>query len=374
MRLCRTFATDSIQHAKLQHEVTGIGMQTVEKKLRITDVEPLELFGPQESHIQLIENAFDTSLTVRGDTVVLRGGPIEVKKIEQIIQELTRTLQRTGKLSMTDVSMIIDLVNGNKGGNSQTMSSDELDSVIYWGKREVIRARTPRQMEYYQKVQKNDLVFCIGPAGTGKTFLAVAMALSALRANEVSRIILSRPAVEAGESLGFLPGDISEKVDPYLRPLLDALADMVSPDKLKSMLERRVVEIIPLAYMRGRTLNHSFIILDEAQNATRTQMKMFLTRMGQQSKAVVTGDVTQVDLARKSDSGLNDVFQLFSGIDGIEFVEFGKVDVVRHRLVAEIVSAYEKQDEREAYNEQRRKHNPQENSKPTSSGASGSQS
>lgn len=349
-------------------------MQTVEKKLRITDVEPLELFGPQESHIQLIENAFDTSLTVRGDTVVLRGGPIEVKKIEQIIQELTRTLQRTGKLSMTDVSMIIDLVNGNKGGNSQTMSSDELDSVIYWGKREVIRARTPRQMEYYQKVQKNDLVFCIGPAGTGKTFLAVAMALSALRANEVSRIILSRPAVEAGESLGFLPGDISEKVDPYLRPLLDALADMVSPDKLKSMLERRVVEIIPLAYMRGRTLNHSFIILDEAQNATRTQMKMFLTRMGQQSKAVVTGDVTQVDLARKSDSGLNDVFQLFSGIDGIEFVEFGKVDVVRHRLVAEIVSAYEKQDEREAYNEQRRKHNPQENSKPTSSGASGSQS
>ncbi|RPI65898.1 MAG: PhoH family protein, partial [Ignavibacteriae bacterium] len=190
------------------------------------------------------------------------------------------------------------------------------------------------------------LVFCVGPAGTGKTYLAVAMALSALRANEVSRIILSRPAVEAGESLGFLPGDISEKVDPYLRPLLDALADMVSPDKLKSMLERRIVEIIPLAYMRGRTLNNSFIILDEAQNATRMQMKMFLTRLGQHSKAIVTGDVTQVDLGRRSDSGLLDVYSLFKNIEGIDFIEFEKVDVVRHRLVAEIVSAYEREEER----------------------------
>jgi phosphate starvation-inducible PhoH-like protein len=331
-------------------------MQTVEKKLRITDVEPVELFGPQEGHLQLIENAFDTSLTVRGDTVILRGEPIEVKKIEQILNELTRTLTRTGKLSMTDVSMIIDLVSGNRGTHTPGENGDELDSVIFWGKREVIRARTPKQMEYYRKVQKNDLVFCIGPAGTGKTFLAVAMALSALRANEVSRIILSRPAVEAGESLGFLPGDISEKVDPYLRPLLDALADMVSPDKLKSMLERRIVEIIPLAYMRGRTFNHSFIILDEAQNATKTQMKMFLTRLGQQSKAIVTGDVTQVDLVKKSDSGLNDVLQLFSGIDSIEFVEFGKVDVVRHRLVAAIISAYERQEEREKRKEPRENH------------------
>lgn len=324
-------------------------MQTIEKKLRVTDVEPVELFGPQESHIQLIENAFDTTLTVRGDTIVMRGAPVEVKKIEQIIQELTRTLHRTGNLTLTDVSMIIDLVNGNRGAAQPNVQGDDLDSVIFWGKREVIRARTPKQMEYYQKVRKNDLVFCIGPAGTGKTFMAVAMALSALRANEVSKIILSRPAVEAGESLGFLPGDISEKVDPYLRPLLDALADMVSPDKLKSMVERRIVEIIPLAYMRGRTLNHSFIILDEAQNATRTQMKMFLTRMGQQSKAIVTGDITQIDLVRKTDSGLGDVYPLFGGIEGIEFVEFGKVDVVRHRLVAEIVSAYERQEEREAH-------------------------
>ncbi len=321
-------------------------MHTVEKKIKIQDVSAVELFGAQESHLQLIENKFDTALTVRGDIIVLRGEPAEVKKIESIISEMSYTLQRTGKLTLTDVSTIIDLVSGNRTAQPPAMNPEELDSVILWGKKEIIRARTPRQMEYYRKVQKNDLVFCVGPAGTGKTYLAVAMALSALRANEVSRIILSRPAVEAGESLGFLPGDISEKVDPYLRPLLDALADMVSPDKLKSMLERRIVEIVPLAYMRGRTLNHSFIILDEAQNATRMQMKMFLTRLGQQSKAIVTGDVTQVDLGKRSDSGLLDVYQLFKGIDGIDFLEFEKVDVVRHRLVAEIVSAYEREDER----------------------------
>jgi phosphate starvation-inducible protein PhoH and related proteins len=295
-------------------------MLTAEKKIRINDV--------------------------RGDTVVLRGDPSEIKQIESIIGELTYTLQRSGKLTLTDVSMIIDLVEGGRSSQQVHMSPDELDSVILWGKKEVIRARTPRQMEYYKKVQKNDLVFCIGPAGTGKTFLAVAMAVSALRANEVSRIILSRPAVEAGESLGFLPGDIAEKVDPYLRPLLDALSDMVSADKLKSMIDRRIVEIVPLAFMRGRTLNNSFIILDEAQNATRLQMKMFLTRLGQGSKAIVTGDITQVDLGRRTDSGLLDVYRLFNGIEGIDFLEFDKKDVVRHRLVSEIVHAYERDEER----------------------------
>jgi len=325
-------------------------MHTAEKKIKITDVDPVELFGPQETHLQLVENKFDTTITVRGDTVILRGEPAEIKQIESILSELSYTLRRTGKLTLTDVSMIMDLVEGGRSGSAPPMTSEELDSVILWGKKEVIRARTPRQKEYYQKVQKNDLVFCIGPAGTGKTFLAVAMALSALRANEVNRIVLSRPAVEAGESLGFLPGDLSEKIDPYLRPLLDALADMVSPDKLKSMIERRIVEIIPLAYMRGRTLNHSFIILDEAQNSTRMQMKMFLTRLGQQSKAIVTGDITQVDLHRNVESGLRGVQTLFSGIEGIDFVEFEKVDVVRHRLVADIVHAYEVDDERRGKN------------------------
>lgn len=322
-------------------------MHIVEKKIKLPDVDLVELFGAQEANLQLIENKFDTAITVRGDTVVLRGEPVEVKKIEQIFQELTHTLKRTGRLQLADVSMIVDLVDGGRAGVvPSSMSQEELDSVILWGKKEMVRARTPRQMEYYRKVRSNDLVFSIGPAGTGKTFLAVAMALAALRANEVSRIILSRPAVEAGESLGFLPGDISEKVDPYLRPLLDALSDMVSPDKLKSMLEKRIVEIVPLAYMRGRTLNNSFIILDEAQNASRTQMKMFLTRLGRNSRAIVTGDVTQIDLPKKHDSGLLDVFTLFGGISGIDFIEFEKSDVVRHRLVMEIVAAYERDAER----------------------------
>jgi phosphate starvation-inducible PhoH-like protein len=320
-------------------------MHIVEKKVKLSDIDIVELLGANEANLQLIENKFDTAITVRGDTVVLRGEPIEVKKIEQIFQELMHTLKRTGRLQVADVSMIVDLVAGGRAGAvvPSSLSQEELDSVILWGKKEMVRARTPRQLEYYRKVRSNDLVFCIGPAGTGKTFLAVAMALAALRANEVSRIILSRPAVEAGESLGFLPGDISEKVDPYLRPLLDALSEMVSPDKLKSMLEKRIVEIVPLAYMRGRTLNNSFIILDEAQNATKTQMKMFLTRLGRNSKAIVTGDTTQVDLPRRHESGLLDVSRLFSGIQGIDFCAFEKSDVVRHRLVAEIVAAYERE-------------------------------
>lgn len=322
-------------------------MHIIEKKIKLPDVDLIELFGAQEANLQIIENKFDTAITVRGDSVVLRGEPIEVKKIEQIFIELTHTLKRTGRLQIADVSMIVDLVDGGRAGAvPSSMSKEELDSVILWGKKEMIRARTPRQLEYYRKVCSNDLIFCIGPAGTGKTFLAVAMALAALRANDVQRILLSRPAVEAGESLGFLPGDISEKVDPYLRPLLDALSDMVSPDKLKSMIEKRIVEIVPLAYMRGRTLNNAFIILDEAQNASRIQMKMFLTRLGRKSKAIVTGDVTQIDLPKKYDSGLLDVFHLFNGISGIDFVEFDKTDVVRHRLVMEIVAAYERQADR----------------------------
>jgi phosphate starvation-inducible PhoH-like protein len=195
------------------------------------------------------------------------------------------------------------------------------------------------------KVMNNDLCFAIGPAGTGKTYLAVALALAALKNNEVTRIVLSRPAVEAGESLGFLPGDLSEKVDPYLRPLLDAITDMVSAEKFRSMSEKRIIEIVPLAYMRGRTLNNSFIILDEAQNATRTQMKMFLTRLGRNSKCIVTGDITQIDLPYKKDSGLVDVERILQSIPGIEFVYFDKADVVRHRLVADIIHAYELSDQ-----------------------------
>ncbi|MFM7775161.1 MAG: PhoH family protein, partial [Candidatus Kapaibacterium sp.] len=217
------------------------------------------------------------------------------------------------------------------------------DNVILWGRKDPIRAKTPKQIEYLRKMQTSDLVFAIGPAGTGTNYMAVAMALAALRNNEVAKIVLSRPAVEAGESLGYLPGDLFDKVHPYLRPLLDAVADMLTPEKLRSLQEKHVIEIIPLAYMRGRTLNNSFIILDEAQNTTPTQMKMFLTRLGFGSKAIVTGDVTQIDLSSKQASGLVEVRKILTDVSGISFVEFEKADVIRHRLVADIIDAYERE-------------------------------
>ena len=216
-----------------------------------------------------------------------------------------------------------------------------LRNVILFANKSVIKAKGKRQLEYVQKVRQNDIVFAIGPAGTGKTYLAVALAVNAYRNREVTKIILTRPAVEAGESLGFLPGDLRDKVDPYLRPLYDALDDMIPSDKLKSMMERRAIEVVPLAFMRGRTLNNAFVILDEAQNSTALQMKMFLTRLGANSRAIVTGDLTQTDLPKHVESGLIQAESILKGIDGIEFIYFQKEDVVRHRLVKEIIQAYE---------------------------------
>jgi phosphate starvation-inducible protein PhoH and related proteins len=362
-------------------------MDFVEKKLRLDTADTLTLFGYNDSNLQLLENRFDSTITVRGNAVILRGESNEVRLIEKILNELQYIIRRTGTLSPSDVMTVIDLLstgttsggvgtglqagdahgahgahsshgahstNGGNGHGTQAstgtasgvsaIGSDAL--VIYPAANEIIKARTPTQKLYVEKVRSNDIVFAIGPAGTGKTYLAVALALAALRNREVSRLILTRPAVEAGESLGFLPGDYMDKVDPYLRPLLDALTEMVGAEKVKSMMEKRIVEIIPLAYMRGRTLNNSAIILDEAQNSTTTQMKMFLTRMGRNSKLIVTGDVTQTDLPRKRDSGLIHVQHVLQGIQGIAFVYFEKSDVVRHKLVAEIIDAYEKFDAR----------------------------
>jgi phosphate starvation-inducible PhoH-like protein len=328
-------------------------MELIEKKIKLSDVDLASLLGYNDQHLQLLESRFDSSITVRGDVIILRGEASEVRLIEKTFEELSYILVRKGRLTPDDVNTVLLFAQPTLPEQRPADSSAiSMDSVILFGKREVIRPRNRTQAEMYKKVMQNDLVFAVGPAGTGKTYLAVALALAALKNNEVSRIILSRPAVEAGESLGFLPGDLSEKVDPYLRPLLDALSDMVSPDKFKSMSEKRIVEIVPLAYMRGRTLNNSFIILDEAQNATITQMKMFLTRLGRNSKAVVTGDVTQIDLPNKQDSGLADVERVLKGIPGIEFVYFDKSDVVRHRLVADIINAY---DRSEAEKEKRRK-------------------
>ena len=214
--------------------------------------------------------------------------------------------------------------------------------MILFKKNDFIKPRTPNQLEYLKKVRDNDIVFAIGPAGTGKTYLAVAFALAALKNKEVSRIVLTRPAVEAGESLGFLPGNLSEKVDPYLRPLYDALEEMIPFEKLETYIEKKVVEVIPLAYMRGRTINNAFVILDEAQNSTSLQMKMFLTRLGPSSKAIVTGDVTQIDLPKRDQSGLVQIQEILKNVEDISFLYFEKADVVRHKLVKDIINAYEK--------------------------------
>ncbi len=314
-------------------------MEFVEKKIRIDDIKLLNELNYNAVLMQFIENRFSAVISFRGDTIILRGNPFELKTIEKLFREIDYVFHKTGKLLINDIETILELIQPDDNG--RTIEKNNLD-IIYYGSKEIIRAKTQRQKEYHEKVLKNDLVFSIGPAGTGKTFLAVAMALAALKRNEVSRLIISRPAVEAGESLGFLPGDFKEKLDPYLRPITDALMYLLSSDKMKSMMEKNLIEITPLAYMRGRTLSDAFIILDEAQNATINQMKMFLTRLGFDSKAIVTGDITQVDLKNKSDSGLIHVQTILKNIKGIEFTYFTEKDVIRHRLVTEIIKAYDR--------------------------------
>ncbi len=315
-------------------------MEIIEKKIKLDNISLLDLFGVNENYLSIIENRFKSLVLVRGNNLIIKGEQDEVRTISMVFKELLYMLKRNGKLSADDVTTVLDLVGVNKVNKQGKKENSE--NEIYEGRKDIIKARTPRQLDYFKKVQNNDLVFAVGPAGTGKTFLAVAMALAALRNNDVSRIILTRPAVEAGESLGFLPGDMKEKIDPYIRPLIDALQFMLSAEKLKILMEKNIIEITPLAYMRGRTLNNSFIILDEAQNATKMQMKMFLTRLGANSKAIVTGDITQIDLAKDSMSGLIDATKILRNVKGIEFAEFSDADVVRHPLVARIIKAYDK--------------------------------
>jgi phosphate starvation-inducible protein PhoH and related proteins len=295
----------------------------------------------------LIEKRFDAAITVRGELVTLRGTPDEILQLERIFKELQYILDKNGVLHVNDINTVLDLVIESTVKKSSSAAGEkESDIPVLFTKNAIIKAKTPTQRKYVAKAQCNDIVFAIGPAGTGKTYLAVAMAVASLKNNEVSKITLARPAVEAGESLGFLPGDMAQKIDPYLRPLYDALEDMLPSEKLKLYLERRIIEIVPLAYMRGRTLNNAFIILDEAQNATAMQMKMFLTRLGQNSKAIITGDITQIDLPAKSISGLVQIQDVLKKIEGVDFVYFDKRDVVRHRLVKDIIEAYDKFRER----------------------------
>ncbi len=308
-----------------------------ERKLKLDDTDRLLLLGTNDEHLRLIERRFQTSIVVRGEDLILRGDSDEVKTIERIFDELKFVLRRTGELSSYDVESVLELVLGEDGERHIPTSGE----LVYSGNKIQIRARTPNQKQYVDLARKSDITFAIGPAGTGKTYLAVALAVAALRNGDVSRLVLSRPAVEAGESLGFLPGDMQEKVDPYLRPIFDALLEMMGGEKLKILMEKRIVEIIPLAFMRGRTFNNAFVILDEAQNTTTVQMKMFLTRIGRGSKAIVTGDITQTDLPRHKESGLRHVREVLQHVDGISFMYFDKRDVVRHKLVAEIIHAYE---------------------------------
>jgi phosphate starvation-inducible PhoH-like protein len=270
---------------------------------------------------------------------MIRGEDTVVDQIEKVLKELVFIVNKTDSLSERDVLTVIEIMTG---GASFEISPDELDNVVLYAKKDYIKAKTPGQISYLRSIKSNDIVFAIGPAGTGKTYLAVAAAVAALRKHEVLKIVLARPAVEAGESLGFLPGDFREKIDPYLRPLYDALEDMIPNEKLKAHLERHTIEIVPLAYMRGRTLNNAFIILDEAQNATSMQMKMFLTRMGPNSRAIITGDITQIDLPARISSGLVEIRDILTGVEGVGFVYFEKGDVVRHRLVKDIIEAYER--------------------------------
>ncbi len=313
-------------------------MTAVEKKIIIDNVNMLDLLGFNDSNLKVLEDRFNASISVRGDNFFIKGVIDEVELIEKIIKEMAYVLNTSGRLGTNDVNTILELTAEGK----EIVDEDELDSIVLYTKKDVIKARTPGQINYINLARKNDICFAIGPAGTGKTYLAVAIAVSALKRGLVKKLILARPAVEAGESLGFLPGDFREKIDPYLRPLYDALDDMIPSEKLKNYIEKRIIEIVPLAYMRGRTLNNAYVILDEAQNATTMQMKMFLTRLGGSSKSIVTGDITQIDLPSKQASGLVQAKEILSKVEGVAFVYFDKGDVVRHKLVKDIIDAYEK--------------------------------
>ncbi len=307
----------------------------------------VHLLGLNDANLHAIENKFEANIVVRGNQLMIRGEEREVDQVEKIFKELGYILQNNGDLTMNDVNTVIDLVTINGEGAipssvAKQFEDGDFESSVLFTRNGIIRAKTMGQREYIRQIKRNDIVFAIGPAGTGKTYLAVAMAVAALKDRVVTKIILARPAVEAGESLGFLPGDLQEKVDPYLRPLYDALDDMIPPEKLKTYVERRVIEVVPLAYMRGRTLNNAFVILDEAQNASGMQMKMFLTRLGVNSKAIITGDITQIDLPVSTVSGLVQIRDVLKGISGVAFCYFDKNDVVRHRLVKDIIEAYDK--------------------------------
>ncbi|MCA1318896.1 PhoH family protein [Bacillus tianshenii] len=305
--------------------------------------EAIALFGNQDVHLKRIEEELKVSIVTRGEAVNISGELSDVEMVDNVLQNLLLVIRKGITISERDVVYAIQLAREGKLDSFQDLYEEELTKNV---KGKSIRVKTLGQRQYVSAIKKKDLVFGIGPAGTGKTYLAVVMAVMALKNGQVKRIILTRPAVEAGESLGFLPGDLKEKVDPYLRPLYDALHDVFGSEHTQRLIERGTIEIAPLAYMRGRTLDDAFVILDEAQNTTPAQMKMFLTRLGFGSKMVITGDISQVDLPKGMKSGLNVVRDILKNTSGIQFIELEQSDVVRHPLVARIIAAYEKLEEK----------------------------
>lgn len=317
-----------------------------ESIINLETVNPIEFFGINNSKFDILKKKFPLlKILSRGSQIKLSGQPEEVATAQGKINQIIKYLERNGHLSENYFSRILG--DDENGEPVQEEANSGNDILVFGPNGKVIRAKTANQKAMALAAEKNDIIFAIGPAGTGKTYTAVALAVRALKNKAVRKIILTRPAVEAGESLGFLPGDLKEKIDPYLRPLYDALDDMIPSDKLNYYMANRIIEIAPLAYMRGRTLDNSFIILDEAQNATDLQLKMFLTRIGASAKAIITGDLTQVDLPKNQKSGLAKASRILKDISGIAHVELDEADVVRHRLVKHIIRAYDREQERE---------------------------
>lgn len=314
----------------------------MDKQILLEGIDPLEFFGVNNSKINLIKKLFPKiKITARGNSLFVQGEDNEIKLFEK---KFALILDHYYQFNVLTDEIIYEIMASGISSFEENGNGDK-DIIVFGNSGKPVRARTPNQKVLYEESSKNDLLFAIGPAGTGKTYTAIALAVKALKNKEIKKIILSRPAVEAGENLGFLPGDLKEKIDPYLQPLYDALQDMIPAKKLEEFVKDGTIQIAPLAFMRGRTLSNAYVILDEAQNTTVNQLKMFLTRMGLNAKFIVTGDVTQIDLPKRSQSGLLHAMRILGNIKSISIIQFDKKDIVRHRLVQDIVEAYEKNSE-----------------------------
>lgn len=333
-----------MQKYRVIHQLKKVFKTLSEKIVTIEDIQPQELYGSNEENLKKIKIRFPKlKIIARGQEIKIIGEESETNLLIEKLKELIDILSKGNVADDTLLNRVFGNIDGSLSKTNVVVNSEQDSNVILHGiNGKPIKARTVNQIKLVSEIESNDIVFALGPAGTGKTYTAVALAVRALKNKEIKRIVLTRPAVEAGENLGFLPGDLKEKIDPYLRPLYDALEDMIPPEKLKLYLENRTIEVAPLAFMRGRTLDNCFVILDEAQNTTDLQIKMFLTRMGPHAKVIITGDMSQVDLPSKQISGLQKATRILANIKGISMVLLTVEDVVRHRLVKEIINAYEK--------------------------------